>query len=102
TGPAFVTLTPDEVASFFFRRLTREPKVRTDSVSAWGTGDRVSVRANLQMNTLKDLSALGPIASLFGDRERLELTGTIRLVRPSRMGVRNGVRVFEEVALAEF
>lgn len=102
TGPAFVAITPGELASFFFRLMTREPKVRTDSVFARGTADRVSVRANLEMATLKDLSVFGPFSTLFGDRERLELTGTFKLIRPSRVRITNGARQFTQVAMAEF
>ena len=80
-GPVFVTVTPDEVASYVFRMLLKEPKARADSVSARGFGDRVSIRANLQLSALKEVSSLGPLAALVGDRQRVELTGTLHVVK---------------------
>jgi len=80
-GPVFVTLTPGDVASYFYRLYAREPSLRADSISARGVGNRVSVRANLQLSALKEASSLGPSAALLGDRQRVELTGTFHVVK---------------------
>jgi hypothetical protein len=80
-GPVFVTVTPAEVASYVFRTLIKNPKARVDSVSARGVGDRISVRANIQLSALKDVSSLGPIAALLGDRQNVELTGTLHVLK---------------------
>ena len=81
-GPVFQTLGGGDVASYAFSALARQLPASTDSIQAMVSGDQVSLRANVRLADLGGSGALGPFASMLGDRERVQLTGTFHVVKP--------------------
>jgi hypothetical protein len=76
-GPVFQTLSGAAVASYVFRELARQLPASTDSVQALVQGDRMSMRASIDMSQLR---GLGPAVGMLSGRERVEFTGTLRVV----------------------
>lgn len=78
SGPVFQTLTGADVASYAFREMAaRLPEA--DSMAVLVNGDRISMRAVVRTS---DIRGIGPLGAMLGDREHVELTGTMRVVRP--------------------
>jgi len=80
-GPVFVNLTGAELASYAVAQLARQLP-SADSIEAKVEGDRLSIRASVKLGELGGSGMLGPLAGMLGDRERLKLSGTLRVVRP--------------------
>jgi hypothetical protein len=78
-GPVFQTLSGAAVASYVFREVARQLPPSTDSVQAMVDGDRMSMRASVDMSELR---GLGGAIGMLGGRERVQLAGTLRLVSP--------------------
>ena len=81
-GPVFQTLSGADVASFIFRTLARQLPPSTDSIQAQVKDDLISMRANVRVKDLGNTTALGPLASMLGDRATVALTGTLQVLRP--------------------
>jgi hypothetical protein len=79
-GPVFQTLSGADVASYIFKALARTLPGSADSVEAMVAGDRISVRANVRVADVA--GAIGPLAGMLGDREHVQFTGTLRVVKP--------------------
>lgn len=82
TGPVFQTLSGSDVASYVFDSLARQLPRSTDSVEAGVFGDQLRLRAVIRPGDLGDAGMLGAVGAMLRDRERVELAGTIRVVRP--------------------
>ncbi|HEY4218493.1 MAG TPA: hypothetical protein VGM67_15230 [Gemmatimonadaceae bacterium] len=81
TGPVFQTVSGADAASYVFTELAKEMPPSTDSIEAMVNGETVSMRANVRMADVGS-AALGSLASMFGDRERVELSGTFDVMKP--------------------
>ena len=81
-GPVFQTLSGADVASYVFRRLANRLPASSDSVQAMVSGDRVSLRAIVNLSELGGTGILGPLGSMLRSREPVEFTGTFRVIRP--------------------
>jgi hypothetical protein len=81
-GQAFQTLSGADVASYVFRQLAHSLPASADSIQATVDNDHLSFQANVKLSDFGGTQALGPLASMFGDRERVEFTGTLRVVSP--------------------
>lgn len=81
-GPVFANLTGAEAASYIYRALGRDMPQSADSAEAAVIGDRLYLRASVRVAELGGPAALGPLASLLGDRERVQFGGTFNVVRP--------------------
>jgi hypothetical protein len=82
TGPVFQTLSGGDVASYAFSELVKQLPPSTDSVQTQINGETVSMRANVRMADIGGSGSLGPLASMFGERERVELSGTFYVMKP--------------------
>src|SRR5438046_1637702 len=78
-GPVFQSLSAGDVGSLAFGELTKRAAGSVDSVAGRIEGDRLSMRASVRLGELKE--KLGPAAGLLADRETVELTGTLRVLR---------------------
>ncbi len=78
SGPVFETLSGADVASYAFRELSKQLP-EADSMAVRVDGERISMRAIVKTS---DIRGLGTIGSMLGDREHVELTGTMRVVKP--------------------
>jgi hypothetical protein len=81
-GPVYLTIAPGDLAAYIAQELTKTLPASTDSIEAAAIGDRLLVRARVRTSDLGDRSALGPLAMLLGERERIQLGGTLRIIRP--------------------
>jgi hypothetical protein len=81
-GPVFQTLSGADVASYVFSALAKKLPASADSVQAMVAGDKISMRAVVDLSDLGGSGALGPLAGMLGNREPVQLTGTLRVVKP--------------------
>ena len=97
SGPVFANLTASEVASHVFQKVARTIPESADSAEAAVIGDALYVRAVLPVREIAGTGVLGPLGGLLNDRERLQLGGTFRVIRP-------GLSEFEvrEIKLRDF
>ena len=97
SGPVFTNLSASEVASYVFQTVARTIPASADSAEAAVIGDALYVRAVLPMREIAGTGVLGPLAGLLNDRERLQLGGGFRVIRP-------GLSEFEvrEIKLRDF
>lgn len=97
SGPVFASLTAAEIASYIFEKAGASLPSATDSAEAAVIGDALYVRAVVPMKGIASSGALGPLAGLLNDRERLSLGGGFRVIR-------SGLSEFQlrEVKLRDF
>ncbi len=76
-GPTRVSLTAGEFASAALDSLIAQLPASTDSLQVRTSGNEFQVRALVRLADLGGRKALGPLASMLGDRERLTLGGTL-------------------------
>jgi hypothetical protein len=96
-GPVFTNLTAAEVGSYVVQAVGKSFPATADSVEAAVIGDLLYVRAIVPTKDIAKSGALGPLASLLNDRERISLGGTLHVIRP-------GLSEFEirEIKLRDF
>lgn len=82
SGPVFTNLTAGEVASYVFQSASRTLPSSADSVEAAVIGDALYLRAVLPVKDIAGTGVLGPLAGLLNERERLQLGGSFRVIRP--------------------
>jgi hypothetical protein len=82
TGPVSTNVAPGDLAAYIFQELSRTLPSSADSIEAAAIGDRLYVRAVVRTADLGNTGALGPLSMLLGERERLQLGGTLRIIRP--------------------
>ena len=80
-GPVFVNLTASDIASYVVSAAGGSLK-GADSVEAAVIGDELFVRALVPTKDIARSGALGPLASLLNERERVSLGGTMHVIRP--------------------
>lgn len=97
SGPVFANLSASEVASYVFQTVARTIPASADSAEAAVIGDALFVRAVIPVRDIAGSGVLGPLAGLLNDRERLQLGGSFRVIRP-------GLSEFEvrEIKLRDF
>lgn len=76
-GPALVRLNASEFASAALDSLLTQLPASTDSLQVRTAGSEFQVRARVRLADLGGRGALGPLASMLGDRERLLLGGML-------------------------
>lgn len=76
-GPTRVVLSASEFASAALDSLISQLPASTDSVQVRTSGNEFQVRALVRLADLGGRAALGPLAAMLGDRERLTLGGTL-------------------------
>ncbi len=81
-GPAYVTVSPGELASLMVESSGHRLPATLDSVEAAIDSETVRVRALVALDDIRGLDALGPLAGLLDKQERIELTGTMGVLRP--------------------
>ncbi len=82
SGPAYVNITPADLASLIVREAGRGNPLPLKDVTASVIGDRLGLRGTLDVRQLRAQGALGPLGALLGDEETVELRGTLHILRP--------------------
>lgn len=81
-GPVYRTVRPGDLAAYIVQELSKSLPPSADSIEAAAIGDRLLVRASIRTAELGDRSAFGPFGMLLEERERIQLGGTLRIIRP--------------------
>jgi hypothetical protein len=81
-GPTIATMRVADLGAYVYQELARQLPASADSVETTSVGDQLQVRASVRLNDLGGRDVLGPLAGMLGDRERLQLGGTLRVIRP--------------------
>lgn len=81
-GPVFANMTAVEAASYIFLAATRQLPASATHIQASGLNDRLRVRAEVSLKDLGGAAALGPLASIIGDRDTVQLGGRIHVLSP--------------------
>jgi hypothetical protein len=81
-GRTVVTVGAADLGAYVYQELARQLPPSADSVEAMAVGDRLHVRASVRLRELGGRDVLGPLAGMLGDRERLQIGGNLRVIRP--------------------
>jgi hypothetical protein len=87
-GPAYVNVNPGDLASYIVQELSRTLPPSADSIEAAAIGERLYVRARVRTSELGGKGGLGPLGALLGDREQMQLGGTLRIIKPGSAELR--------------
>jgi hypothetical protein len=82
TGPAFVNLSPGEASSYIFLAVARQLPASSEDITSSVKGDRLYVRANVALKDFGGAKALGPLGALLGERDTVQLGGSINVLAP--------------------
>lgn len=82
SGPVFVNMSGAELAALAVEQVIAQLPGKADSVEAGVFGDQLTMRAVVPLSAIGGAAQLGPLAAMLGDRERLQLSGGLRVVRP--------------------
>jgi hypothetical protein len=80
-GPVYANLTANEIASYVVQAAGGAFPASSDSVEAAVIGDVLYVRAIVPTKDIARSGALGPLAGLLNDRERVTLGGSFHVIR---------------------
>ena len=78
-GPVFLTLDGSDVASYVFMQIMKQMPASTDSFAAKIDGDHIRLRARMRTADLGG-AVTGMLGKLLGERERVEMGGTLRVI----------------------
>lgn len=81
TGPVFTTLRPGDLSAYVFEELSKGITPSAENTEAAVIGDRLHVRSSVRLADFGGSKALGPLAAMLGDRERVEFGGTLDILR---------------------
>jgi hypothetical protein len=82
SGPVFANLSAAEAASYIFTVLAKQLPPSAQNAQAAIIGDRLYVRADVELKDFGGSKALGPLGMLLGDRDSVRLGGTINMLKP--------------------
>ena len=82
-GPVYLTLEGSDVASYIFLQIQKQLPAATDSFAAKIDGDRIRLRARMRTADLGGV-VTGMLGKLLGERERVEMGGTLHVTGKGR------------------
>ncbi len=82
SGPVFANLSAGEAASYIFTVVAKQLPPSAQNAQAAIIGDRLYVRADVEVKDFGGSKALGPLGMLLGDRDSVRFGGTINMLRP--------------------
>src|SRR5215212_1044819 len=81
-GPAFVNLSAGEASSYIFLAVAKQLPASSEDITSTIKNDRLYVRANVALKDFGGAKILGPLGGLLGERDTVQLGGTINVLRP--------------------
>lgn len=96
TGPAYVTLTPEEFAAYVLGSALAEVAAGDTATRAIVQDGMLYIRTRIRLADIGGKESLGPLARMFNDTEPLLVAGTLSPVRPGLAQFR-----LKEVAVRE-
>jgi hypothetical protein len=82
TGPVFANLSAAEFTGYVVTELSRQLPPSAQGTTATIIGDELHIRTMVRPSDFGAEQALGPLAEVLGEREPMELGGTLDVVRP--------------------
>lgn len=80
-GPVYGNVEAGDLVAFIFQQLSHQLPASARDVEAMVSGDQLLVRCTMNPGDLGDLSQLGPLAKVLGDREQVQFGGTLDIVK---------------------
>jgi hypothetical protein len=81
-GPVYANIEAGDLTAFIIQQLSHQLPPSARDVEATVEGDQLLVRCSMRPSDLGDLSQLGPLAQLMGDRENIQFGGTLDILKP--------------------
>ncbi|MEO8946324.1 MAG: hypothetical protein ABI338_07490 [Gemmatimonadaceae bacterium] len=81
-GRVYTNLTPSEAVAYLIQSTAKQLPPSSTDVRAMVSGDQLHVSAVVPLRELGAENALGPLASMIGTRDTVELAGRVDLIRP--------------------
>ncbi|MDQ6828546.1 MAG: hypothetical protein M3081_06730 [Gemmatimonadota bacterium] len=81
TGPVFTNVKAGDLSAYVFQELSRQLPPSAQNTEAAVIGDELCVRATVRLSDFGGAGALGPLASVLGDREQMQFCGTMNVLR---------------------
>lgn len=81
-GPVYGNIEAGDLIAFIFQQLSHQLPPSARDVAAMTNGDQLLVRCSVDPRELGDLSQLGPLVNMLGDREQVQFGGTLDVVKP--------------------
>jgi hypothetical protein len=82
SGPVFANLTAAEAASYIFTVVAKQLPPSAQNAQAAVIGDRLYLRADVELKDFGGSKSLGPLGMLLGDRDSVRLGGAINMLKP--------------------
>ena len=82
SGPVFVNLSPEELGALLIENAGSRlpPSISSPQVAV--VGDKVWLRATINLDDIRGLRDIGPLTSMMDTREPFESAGTLDIVHP--------------------
>ncbi len=80
-GRVYASLTPSQAVAYLIQETAKQLPPSSTDVQAMVSGDQLHVRAVVPLRELGAERALGPLASMIGTRDTVELAGRVDLIR---------------------
>ncbi|MEO6865577.1 MAG: hypothetical protein ABI229_08995 [Gemmatimonadaceae bacterium] len=80
-GKVYTSLTPAEAVAYLIQETAKQLPPSSTDVEAMVSGDQLHVRAVVPLRELGAERALGPLASMIGARDTVELAGRVDLIK---------------------
>jgi len=81
-GKVFANLTPAQAVAYLVQETAKELPSSATGVEAMVSGDQLHVRAVISLDQLGGAKALGPLATMLGSRDTVQLAGRVDLLHP--------------------
>jgi hypothetical protein len=82
SGPAFASTRPGDISAYVFTGVTRQLPPSAEDVRAAAIGDRLYVKALVNLSDFGGGKVLGPLAGFLSDRDTVRFGGDFDIVRP--------------------
>ncbi|MDQ3697081.1 MAG: hypothetical protein M3373_03510 [Gemmatimonadota bacterium] len=82
SGQVFENIAPNDLAAYVFMQLAKGAIPQSENPEARVEGDELFVRASVRPRDIGAREALGPLAGVLSERERLEFGGRLEVIRP--------------------
>jgi hypothetical protein len=81
-GPQYINLTASQAASYIFLEVAKQLPASSQAMMASVRNDRLYVRAAVDLKDLGGAGVLGTLGALLGNRDTVQLGGTIHVLAP--------------------
>ena len=101
SGPAFASTRPGDISSYVFTGLAKQLPPSATDVRAAAIGDRLYVKALVNLSDFGGTKVLGPLAGFLSDRDTVQFGGNFEILRPGLAQYRVREIRFAELSVPE-